>query len=39
MHAVGEVAALITALAFVVLGIFGVDFGPASDAAQGVGQP
>ena len=28
-----------TALAFAVLGIFGVDFGPATDAAQRVDQP
>ncbi len=29
-RAIGEVAALVTALAFVVLGIFGLDFGRAS---------
>ena len=34
MWAIGEVAALSTALAFVVLSIFGVDFGPAAEAAS-----
>ena len=33
MRAIGEVAALGTALAFVVLGVFEVDFGPAAEAA------
>jgi hypothetical protein len=35
MRAIGEVAAMVTAIVFVLFGFFGVDFEPAKESALG----